>query len=41
MFASLLTVVAATALAAPEFNGKTFDAGIAGKAAFVKFLAPW
>jgi len=26
---------------AVELNGETFEAGIAGKAAFVKFLAPW
>jgi hypothetical protein len=24
-----------------ELNGATFEDGIAGKAAFVKFLAPW
>jgi len=24
-----------------ELNGKTFESAIAGKAAFVKFLAPW
>jgi len=29
------------AASAVELNGKTFEAGIAGKGAFVKFLAPW
>jgi len=32
---------AAAVLSAPELNDKTFDEGVAGKAAFVKFLAPW
>jgi hypothetical protein len=29
------------AASAVELNGKTFEAGIAGKGAIVKFLAPW
>jgi hypothetical protein len=37
---ALLFVVALGAQASEE-NGATFDAAIAGKAAFVKFLAPW
>lgn len=38
--ATLLSVVAA-ALATEELTTATFDAGIAGKSAFVKFFAPW
>jgi hypothetical protein len=29
------------AAAGVELNGETFEAGIAGKSALVKFLAPW
>jgi len=29
------------AASAVELDGKTFEAGIAGKGAIVKFLAPW
>jgi len=37
----LLLALVGAASAATELNGKTFEDGIAGKAAFVKFLAPW
>merc|ERR1712137_650717 len=33
--------VATAALATEELNAATFDNGIAGKSAFVKFFAPW
>jgi hypothetical protein len=38
-FATLFALVAAAS--AMELNDKTFDDAIAGKSAFVKFLAPW
>jgi hypothetical protein len=38
--ALLLCALAATT-SAVELNQATFDDAIAGKAAFVKFLAPW
>jgi len=42
MFRSIIAVLALVAIAsASEENGETFEAAIAGKAAFVKFLAPW
>jgi hypothetical protein len=37
---AVLVALAASA-SAVELTGATFDEGIAGKAAFVKFLAPW
>lgn len=36
-----LLSLAAAALATEELTAATFDAGIAGKSAFVKFFAPW
>jgi hypothetical protein len=36
---ALLAIVASAS--GIELNGATFEAGIAGKSAFVKFLAPW
>jgi len=42
MLKSIFVACALLAVAnAAEENGKTFEAAIAGKAAFVKFLAPW
>jgi hypothetical protein len=37
--AALLLLVAASN--AVELDGSTFEDGVAGKAAFVKFQAPW
>jgi len=37
IFAAALIATAS----AVSLNGDTFDAGIAGKAAFIKFQAPW
>jgi hypothetical protein len=36
MFAALVASTNAV-----ELDGSTFEDGVAGKAAFVKFLAPW
>lgn len=36
-----LVAIAIVCVNAVELNGDTFEDGIAGKAAFVKFLAPW
>jgi len=36
---ALAALVSATQ--AVELNGETFEGAIAGKSAFVKFLAPW
>lgn len=42
MMKVIFALVALVAVSnAVELNGKTFEAGIAGKSAFVKFLAPW
>jgi hypothetical protein len=41
MKVALLFVLGLAATNAVELNGKTFESAIAGKAAFVKFLAPW
>jgi len=36
---ALLALIAS--VSAIELNGDSFDGAIAGKSAFVKFLAPW
>jgi hypothetical protein len=41
MLKTILLLALVGAASAVELNGKTFEDGIAGKAAFVKFLAPW
>jgi hypothetical protein len=42
MFKTLFALAALIAVgSAVELNGETFEGAIAGKAAFVKFLAPW
>jgi len=42
MYSQILSLCALVAAAsAVSLNGDTFDAGIAGKAAFIKFQAPW
>jgi len=41
MKVALLFVLGLAATNAVELNGKNFESTIAGKAAFVKFLAPW
>jgi hypothetical protein len=42
MFRAIVLCTVAAAASATEFVGlEAFEEGIAGKAAFVKFLAPW
>jgi len=37
----ILLAIALGCASAIELDGSSFEEGIAGKAAFVKFLAPW
>jgi len=41
MMKAVLLLAAVAFTNAVELNGDTFEDGIAGKGAFVKFLAPW
>lgn len=41
MFKTLVLSAFFAAASAIELDGSNFEEGIAGKAAFVKFLAPW
>jgi hypothetical protein len=41
MMKSILLLAFVACASAISLNGATFDEGIAGKAAFIKFQAPW
>jgi len=41
MFKVILALALVAVASAGSENGETFEAAIAGKAAFVKFQAPW
>jgi len=41
MKAAAMLMVLATSVSANELTKETWDAAVAGKSVFVKFLAPW
>jgi len=41
MRSMILVAIALGCVSAMELDGSNFEDGIAGKSAFVKFLAPW